>query len=114
MSISSKNAPASVVTAWTPVSYANSWVDFDVNHPVQYRKEGDRVWLRGLMKLGTVGLASFTLPAGFRPAQEETFAVVANGALGAVTVNLSGTVVTQSGTSNVYVYLAGISFSVSA
>lgn len=98
-----------VPTAWTAVTFANSWVNFDASHPTQYRKVGDEVAVRGVIKSGTISVAAFTLPVGFRPFQEETFVVLSNGVLGYVTVNTSGTVVPNG--SNTYVYLSGIRFS---
>jgi hypothetical protein len=34
---------------------------------MQYRKVGDMVELRGVIRGGTAGTVAFTLPAGFRP-----------------------------------------------
>lgn len=97
---------------WTAVTvFTNSWVNFDANHPAQYRKVGDDVELRGLIKSGTIGLAAFTLPAGFRPFQaDEVFAVSSNSLFGRVVV-LSTGVVTPDVGSNITVYLSGIRFS---
>lgn len=100
-------------TAWTAVSYTNSWVDFDAARAVQYRKVGDEVQLRGLMKSGTVGSSSFTLPSGFRPSRQEEYAVESNALFGVIRVLTDGTVTCTVG-SNVYVYLSGIRFSVTA
>jgi hypothetical protein len=96
--------------AWTAVTFANSWVNFDAAHPTQYRKIGEDVEIRGAIKSGTVAQAAFTLPVGYRPSQEQTYAVVSNGALGILTINLTGTVVPATG-SNVYFYLPSLRFS---
>jgi len=55
-------------TAWTAVTFSNGWINESGLQVVQYRKEGDRVFVRG----SSVAPASptnspFTLPAGFRP-----------------------------------------------
>lgn len=62
----------SVPTAWTAVSggvgFQNSWVDFGGAFPTaQYRKVGDVVSIRGLVKSGASNTTIFTLPVGFRP-----------------------------------------------
>jgi hypothetical protein len=55
-------------TAWTSATYQNSWVDYGGGYiGAQYRKVGDEVQLRGLVKNGTTPNAIFTLPAGFWP-----------------------------------------------
>jgi hypothetical protein len=58
---------------WTTVTagvgYTNGWSDFGApNQVMRYRKTilGD-VEVQGSMKAGTLGLAAFTLPVGFRP-----------------------------------------------
>lgn len=100
-------------TTWTSIAgsigFANAWVDFDAAHITSFRKVGDEVVLRGLIKNGVAGATIFTLPVGFRPYQEETFAVLSNGVFAFVTVNPSG-IVNSSG-ANPYIYLSGIRFS---
>ena len=56
-------------TAWTAVTFENSWVDFGAGsrQVCQYRKVGDMVQLRETMKSGTLAATAFTLPVGFRP-----------------------------------------------
>lgn len=89
----------------------NSWVNFGgVRNPAGYYKDANsRVYLRGVVKSGTVGNAAFTLPAGYRPANTELFAVVSNDLFGAVNVLSNGDVTPAIG-SNVYFSLDGISF----
>jgi hypothetical protein len=54
--------------AWTDVVFQNGWVNYGTPYQnVQYRKMGDEVVLRGLMKSGTLTVAAFTLPVGYRP-----------------------------------------------
>lgn len=54
------------VVPWIPVTFQNNWVNFGGTYQVaQYRKIGDSVQLRGVVKSGTVGQPMFTLPAGF-------------------------------------------------
>jgi len=96
--------------AWTTLPLAGAWVAFDVAHTPQYRKLGDVVEIRGLIKSGATGSA-FTLPAGFRPFQsDETFAVVANNAFGQVSISASTGIGTVTGSAT-FTYLSGIRFS---
>jgi len=102
-------------TAWTGVAYSNGWADLAAGtQAVQYRKEGDRVFVRGMMKGGTLASVAFTLPVGFRPPATERFDVsntVDN--LPFVTVANTGTVTTGGLTSNATVSVE-FSFSVTA
>jgi len=55
-------------TVWTAVTFQNAWVNFGGGEqPMQYRKIGDMVQLRGVIKSGALNTVAFTLPAGFRP-----------------------------------------------
>lgn len=61
-------AAAVAPTAWTAVTFQNSWVNFGGGYQaMQYRKVGDMVQLRGTIAAGTVTAVGFTLPVGFRP-----------------------------------------------
>lgn len=80
-------------TAWTAVTFQNGWSNFGGGYQAaQYRKIGDVVQVRGLIKSGTVGSAAFTLPAGFRPVLDESRAVISNGVFGALYINAAGIV----------------------
>jgi len=62
-------------TGWQTPTLLNSWVNYDaVNYPTAgYKRVGQVVYLKGLVKLGTIGAGTtayiFTLAAGYRPAQ---------------------------------------------
>ena len=56
---------------WITAALVNSWVGFSASNPsLQYRKVGDVVQLRGLLKGGASGATITTLPAGYRPPQQ--------------------------------------------
>ena len=83
--------------AWTPVTvFTNGWSNFAGFQVARYRKEGDRVFVEGLVKGGTVNTVAFTLPAGFRPpaavvapsAAAGIFATITIDSLGAVTLSV--------------------------
>ena len=101
--------------AWIAPTLLNSWVDFGSgDQPSGYMKDHlGFVHLRGLVKTGTVGSPIFNLPAGYRPAKDENFPTISNGALGRLKINGTtatvGDVIPVAG-SNVYFSLAGISF----
>jgi hypothetical protein len=99
--------------AWIPVTtFQNGWSNFDAVQVAAYRKIGDLVYLRGVIKGGTVPNVAFTLPAGYRPTQTCGFAVNANEVAGVINVRTSGTVDMQTG-NPAYFWLTGIIFATS-
>ncbi len=99
-----------LVGAASEPTFANGWVNFDIAWPpASFYRAGGRVYLSGLVKSGTVGLAMFTLPIGYRPAFPESFATTANTAFGEVRVDAVGQVFLVAG-ATAYVSLSGVSF----
>lgn len=102
-----------VPTAWTAVTFTGTWVNYGAPYQVcQYRKTGDVVEVRGLIKSGTTGTSAFTLPAGFRPPADYVLPTNAAGAYASLTVTAAGTV-TPSAASTASVNVT-FSFSVTA
>lgn len=103
-------------SAWTAVTFQNSWVNFagGIDVATKYRKVGDIVYLQGAVSGGSVPSTIFTLPSGFRPVARHIFPVISNAsAIGRVDVNASGAVSCEVGnTANVF--LSGIQFSITA
>lgn len=95
----------------TLATLENSWVDWGGAYaPARYMKTHEGlVLLEGLIKDGTLGQPAFTLPVGFRPAEQKIFAVISNALLGLVEVKTNGHVVPQVG-STTYFSLEGIVF----
>ncbi|QWP77475.1 hypothetical protein J5226_03460 [Lysobacter sp. K5869] len=57
--------------AWVAPSLNAPWTNFgDVFAPAGYRKDGNRVQLRGVVKGGAGGTVVFVLPAAFRPSAQ--------------------------------------------
>jgi hypothetical protein len=100
-------------TAWANLTMQNAWVSYGTGYAPQYRKIGDEVQIRGLMKSGATSTAAFTLPVGFRPAYEESFVELGAGALSAISIATNGiaTVQPPTPTAPTYMYLSGIRFS---
>lgn len=104
---------------WTNVTYQNSWVTASLaNGPVQYRKIGDRVELRGAATGGAAESGLANLPVGFRPAHIKRFmtlAIVADApVVGYLVVFADGWIVPYTGTGGSMFSLDGITFDVSA
>lgn len=82
-----------IPTTWAPVTFTNAWVDFAGGvQACQYQSIGTQVYLRGAMKTGTIGLAAFTLPVGFRPPATLGFSLASNGAFGQLNIDSAGVV----------------------
>jgi hypothetical protein len=101
---------------WTTVfdpQMSNGWIKYSSSWPtLQYRKEADgSVRLRGLIRGGTIGTTIYTLPVGYRPALDETWAVASDtsSGTGRVSISSSGTIVARSG-SNSFFSLSGVVF----
>lgn len=103
-----------VPPAWIALpAYQNGWINYGAPYQVgQYRKRGDIVEVRGLIKSGTIGAVAFTMPAGFRPPADLLVPSNSAGAYCAITITAAGTV-TPSAASNASVAI-GFSYSVNA
>jgi len=92
-------------TGWVGVTLQNSWVNYDATYGMAnltyIRKIGSVVYMRGLLKSGTMNTTMFTLPTGYRPAINQIFSTISAAVLGELRVNANGTVVCTSG-SNVW------------
>lgn len=101
--------------SWQSPTLQNSWVNYGGDYnPAGYYKERDRVYLRGLVKSGTVNPTTgviFTLPAGYRPPNIEIFGNISNSLFAECRINKDGAVIAYAG-SNTWYSLDGISFRV--
>lgn len=80
------------VAPWTAVSFVNGWVNYSPGgwEEAQYRKVGDVVQLRGMVKDGTFNSIMFTLPVGFRPPLNHMFTAVTPGGVTRFDIYSSG------------------------
>ena len=83
-------------------AFQNAWVNFGASGVMSFRRDQlGRIHLAGIVKSGALPGAIFTLPAGYRPANEVRAAVISNGAAAWLTVLNNGEVRAQNG-SNVW------------
>lgn len=101
-----------VGTNWVNSTFINSWVDYGTPFsPAGYYKDGaGGIHLRGLVKSGTVGLAIFVLPTGYRPQFDIILAVTSAAVFGSIYILADGSVVPQASCSNTWVSLENIHF----
>jgi hypothetical protein len=93
-------------------AFANSWVNFGspYNDAGFYKDPQGRVHLKGLIKLGTVGSAAFTLPVGYRPDNSLILSTISNSSTGRINLTSGGAVIPVSPSNNTWVALDGLSF----
>jgi hypothetical protein len=94
-------------------AFTNSWVDYagSVQAQAGFRKnQFGRVFLKGLIKSGTIGTSAFTLPVGYRPQEQFNFASIDGSDAGArLQIHTDGTVTPVNG-SNAKFSLDMVSF----
>lgn len=101
--------------AWAGVTYASGWEDFlpGTLQPVQYKKVGDLVFLRGICYRTSGASATIaTLPSGYRPLAKIQQIVLSNVALGYIDIETDGDIVLNAGSPTDWVSLNNIWFSV--
>lgn len=99
--------------AWSNVSFNTGWTDYGGSYQTaQYKKVGDLVFLRGLVKR-TSGSSTtmLTLPAGYRPPAQCLFVGISFDTLGRIDIDTSGNVIMMLGSPTNWVGLDGIVFS---
>lgn len=96
---------------WQEVSnFLNGWVNYGGSFPkASYKKNGKQVYLKGLIKSGTVGENAFLLPEGYRPNEPLFFSETSNSGLAEIRVEKTGYVNIRKG-SNGWTSLTGISY----
>jgi hypothetical protein len=79
----------------TAIPFLNGWQNFVVSGydvAKYYKDHGGRVYVSGLIKLGTIGLPAFQLPVGFRPADKLAIGTASNSAFGQLEIDSNGNV----------------------
>lgn len=97
---------------WQTPDLLNDWVNFGgAKETAQYFKDTlGIVHLKGFVKDGTIGAVPiFTLPAGYRPAEEMIVVTISNDAIARCDIQLTGQVRAQAG-NNAWFSLTGITF----
>lgn len=102
-------------TGWSNLSFGSGWTDYGSGFmPGSYKKVGDLIFLRGLVKRTSgSGTTITTLPSGYRPPAQLLFAVHTNTGLGRVDIDTSGNVTLVGGGAD-WVQLNGLVFSVAS
>lgn len=79
---------------WITPTLTNGWSNVAGYRPLQYKRNGTRVMVRGSMQSGTAATAAVTFPAGFRPTTTDGY-VASNGTTGVnfVTINSAGALI---------------------
>lgn len=86
--------------SWIVATLQNSWVRFDTTFSdAQYRLKGGVVYIEGRIKSGTATATTvlFTLPEGYRPAEQLEITTTSNAALGRFDIKANGDVIIQVG-----------------
>ena len=101
-------------TDWESLTLINGWVNYadGVYEYGGYRRVGDIVYLRGLIKNGAGGTVAARLPAGYTPPFDLVFPVIAGNLIGRVTVQSDGDLLVENIGSFGFLSLDGIFFSV--
>lgn len=87
-------------TGWNAAILGNGWVNYGGTFaPARYRRKAGIVYVQGLIMNGTIGsaVASFVLPAGYRPAATLIFASSGSGGLTRTDVDTNGNIFMNSG-----------------
>jgi hypothetical protein len=97
---------------WTNVTFITPWVNYGSGYQTaQYRKIGDRVELRGLVRGGANLSTIFSLPVGFRPPARLLLSTQTNtNVAGRVDVDTLGNVIMQNGDTG-WISLDNLNFS---
>jgi hypothetical protein len=98
---------------WVSPVLQNDWVNADVSFSAAgYYKDSDRVYLKGIIKSGTVtpDTIIFTLPEGFRPSIALVLAVSSNNGMASIVIYTNGNVCAGNGINNTQLILEGLSF----
>lgn len=98
-------------TGWLTPVFQNGWVDYGGQWvPAGYRRISGVVFLRGLIKSGTIPGDAFTVPVGFRVAinEDRHIGAFSNTALGGVRVYSDGRVRIGDPGSNAWFSLDGV------
>lgn len=110
--ITDKRVVVAADSAWTAPGLGNSWINYvGAGMPAGYRRLANGlVLVRGLLSSGVLGSAAFTLPAGYRPGQDMSWATDNGGVAGGYTTVGTAGAVTPAGGTNGYVRLDTIVF----
>lgn len=94
-------------SGWQSPAFVNGWVDYGAPwSPAQYRRLNGVVYMRGIVKNGTLNTTIFTLPAGYWPAVNLVFGNPAGDAFSELRVLATGDVAQYYGSNNTWQTIA--------
>jgi hypothetical protein len=99
-------------SGWVSVTtFFNSWVNYGGGtfEDAQFRRDGDSVEVRGVIKSGAIGSVAFNLPPGYRPGKTTGVLTLSANAAHIGVVAANGDVTPSTGT-NTDVHMNGIRF----
>ena len=97
-------------SGWQSASLINGFVHYGgAYEPARYRRKNGVVYLQGLIKGGTAGSPIFHLPSDFRPSKRLIFAIIGNGNIARIDIDVNGVVIASVHYPQ-FMSLSGISF----
>lgn len=97
-------------SGWIPVggagapAFANGWVNGGIGfQPMQYRKQGTALFIRGYIINGTNAAPAFVLPAGFRTAYTIIDAALNGSTIAYTQIDTAGNVIPVSSTLSIHI-----------
>jgi len=91
--------------------FENSWINYNstTHQTMAFYKHNGRVYLKGLIKSGSIPSVAFTLPEGYRPPLIVNIGTVSNATFGAFNILSDGSITIIAG-NTAWVSLDGASF----
>lgn len=101
-----------VETDWQEMTLGNDWENYGGSFSIaSYKKRGNTVMFKGLIKGGTIKTTIFTMPTGFRPSAAKILPATSNsGNTVELRVDKSGAVSVNNGTISSWVSLDNVNY----
>jgi phage minor structural protein len=99
---------------WISPAFINGWTNYGSGFQTAgyYMDAEGFIHLKGMIAQGSVGYAAFQLPAGYRPSARRIFSVMTNTGIGRVDIDINGYVLVLAPSTNGWVSLENIKFTI--